>query len=284
MSPTETVSTAVEKRDTGPGAMIEQYRSDFAAVLPSHIKAATWVRVAQGVLRRDKNLAQVAQRNPASLMQALLEAARLGHEPGTNAFYLVPFGNEVQGIEGYRGIVERIYRAGAVSSVKAEVVYAADRFEWRPNEMDKPLHEFDPFDDNRGEIRGAYAYCVMRDGSTSRVVTIGKNYIDKVKRESKGSDKPTSPWQKWPDAMVLKTVARRLEAWVPTSAEYMREQLRAIRAVQAEGPRPQLPPSGHVVPPGDVDLGTGEVIDGEIVTDPDGPTDDVIDEINAEAE
>lgn len=279
---TETVGTAVEKRQTGPGAMIEQYRGDFAAVLPSHIKAATWVRLAQGVLRRDQNLARIAQQNPGSLMQALLEAARLGHEPGTNAFYLVPFGSEIQGIEGYRGIVERIYRAGAVSAVKAEIVYANDRFEWRPNEMEKPVHEFDPFDEDRGEIRGAYAYCVMRDGSTSRVVTINKNYIEKVRKESRGSDRATSPWQKWPDAMVLKTVTRRLEAWVPTSAEYMREQLRAIRDVQSEPtgtttlPVTTPKPDERVVDAEVIDMSTGEITSGE-------PTDADLAALNEEA-
>lgn len=259
---TETTSTAVAKRDEGAGAMIEQYRSDFATVLPSHVRPDTWVRLAQGALRRDKNLARVAQGNPASLMQALLEAARLGHEPGSPEFYLVPFGNEVQGIEGYRGIVERIYRAGAVSTVKAEVVYEHDQFEWSPTTMDKPVHEFDPFAD-RGKIRGAYAYCAMRDGTTSRVVVINQTYIDKVKKESRGSNSNSSPWQKWPEAMILKTVVRRLEAWVPTSNEYLKEQLRAVRDVQAEAPRPLIP---HDDPKtASVDTATGEVVDGEIV-------------------
>jgi recombination protein RecT len=264
----ETVTSAVAKRDTGPGAMIRQYSSDFTTVLPSHMNGQTWIRLAQGVLRRDKQLAQLAQRNPGSLMQALLECARLGHEPGTESFYLVPMGGEIEGWEGYRGVIERMYRAGAVVSVKAEIVKANDHFRYQPH-MDKPEHEVDWFGD-RGAILGAYSYAEMRDGSTSKVVVINQEYIAKVKAQSKGSNSPSSPWQKWPDAMVLKTVIHRLEPFVPTSSEYLREQMRAARDVATEqSVAPRLTaPQEPVAPPVDVShLGDGEqVLDAEIVT------------------
>ncbi|WP_075737485.1 recombinase RecT [Streptomyces acidiscabies] len=222
------ISNAIATRDNGPEAIVQQHRDDLTLVLPAHHKGETWMRLATGALRRDANLRQTAARNPGSLMNALLECARLGHEPGTESFYLVPFGNEVQGIEGYRGIVERIYRAGAVKAVKAEVVYENDHFRYHPG-MDRPEHEPDYFAD-RGRIIGAYAYGVFQDGSTSRVVVINRAYIDKVKKESKGSDRASSPWVKWEEGMVLKTVARRLEPWVPTAVEWRTEPTPASAA------------------------------------------------------
>ena len=39
---------AVAVRDTSPRAMIAEYRGDFATVLPTHVRADTFVRVAQG--------------------------------------------------------------------------------------------------------------------------------------------------------------------------------------------------------------------------------------------
>lgn len=212
------IGAALAQRDAGPEALVHQHRDDLTLVLPSHIKGETWMRLATGALRRDENLRRVASRNPGSLMNALLECARLGHEPGTEAYYLVPFGSEVQGVEGYRGVIERIYRAGAVKAVKAEVVYANDHFEYSPD-MDRPIHKPDYFAD-RGPIVGAYAYGVFQDGSTSKVVVINRAYIDKVKKESRGSNSATSPWVKWEEGMVLKTVARRLEPWVPTAVEW----------------------------------------------------------------
>ena len=228
MTATDTVSNAVARRDSGPQALIAQYRGDFSQVLPDHLKPDTWVRLAQGVLRRDRNLARVAESNPGSFMSALLECARLGHEPATNAFYLIPFGNEVQGIEGYRGIVQRIYRAGAVTSVKAEIVYEADHFRYTPN-MERPEHEADWFGD-RGEVRGVYAYAEMLGGGTSRVALANRAYIEKVRKESRGSNSATSPWNKWYDQMVLKTGVRRLEPWVPTSTSYLKLHIDAVRA------------------------------------------------------
>lgn len=239
----------------GAGDLVATYRADFAMVLPSHIKAETWVRLAQGVFRRDKNLAAAAQRNPGSVMVALLECARLGHEPGTDAFYLVPMGGEVEGWEGYKGLVQRMYRAGKVTSVKAEVVRENDEFAFHPG-MDFPDHRPDWFAD-RGDIIGAYAYARLIDGSYSRVVVLNKGDLDKVKKESRGSSSPSSPWVKWYDAMVLKTVVKRLEPWVTTSTEWITDQLRAVHEAHAPAnPGAQAAP----VQPEPVDLGDAEIV------------------------
>jgi recombination protein RecT len=96
-----------------------------------------------------------------------------------------------------------------------------------------PFHSADWFSD-RGEVKGAFSYGIFQDGTPSRVVIINRTYIDKVRRESKGSESPKSPWVKWFDQMVLKTVAHRLEPWVPTSTEWRKEQLRAGLEVAAE--------------------------------------------------
>jgi recombination protein RecT len=271
---TETVTGAVAKRDNGPGALIKKYSSDFQMVLPEHLKPATFVRLAQGVLRRDQNLARVAQQNPASLMAALLECARLGHEPGTEAFYLVPFGREIQGIEGYRGVIERIFRAGAVSSVKAELVYEGDHYRFNPTTMQVPEFEPDDFAEDRGSLIGAFAYAEMKDGSVSRVVRINRTYIKKVRAQSKGSNASSSPWNQWYDQMVLKTVLRRLEPFVPTSTEYRREELRAVQQVAAEQQAPAAQRPAQPQQPVDVSHlpeVSEDILDGEVI-DPDTDT------------
>jgi hypothetical protein len=115
---------------------------DFATVLPTHVRPDTFVRVAQGALKRGKKqgnrfeLEIAAGNNPGAFMAALLDAARLGLEPGTEQFYLTPRkvkGQlEILGIVGWQGYVELMYRAGAVSSVVAEVVHANDKFRFQP--------------------------------------------------------------------------------------------------------------------------------------------------------
>lgn len=249
-----------------PTALIEKYATDFATVLPSHIKPETWIRVAQGALRRNEQLGKVAARNPGSFLNALLDAARLGLDPGSDQFYLVPFGSEVTGIVGYQGEVEMIYRAGAVSSVKAEVVHANDKFDYAPH-MDRPYHVVDWFGDDRGPMVGVYAYAVMRDGSTSRVVMMNRADIDRIKAVAKGSERSDSPWRQWEDRMWLKSAVHQLAKWVPTSAEY-RNELRAdqaaVAAAHAEASREPMR-IDVLTEAGPVDSGTGEVVDAEVV-------------------
>lgn len=263
----ETTSSAVAKRAAGP-AMIQQYRSEFTGVLPGHIDQDSWVRLAQALVRKDKNLSRIAQTEAgsASLMRALRECARLGHEPGTDSFYLVPIGNEIEGWEGYKGVIERMYRAGAVTSVKAELVKTNDVFEYSPD-MARPIHKVDWFGD-RGATLGAYAFAEMVGGATSKVVVIAQDYIDKVRAMSKGSNNAHSPWVKWTDQMILKTALHRLEPYVPTSSNWLLDKLRAVRDVANEPVHYQQPPAVPVdvshleeIHPDDPDL----TVDAEVV-------------------
>jgi recombination protein RecT len=256
----QTVTNAVAQRDTGAQALIAKYRTDFAQVLPSHLRPATFVRLSQGLLRRNHKLADAAEANPASFLAALLECARMGHEPGTDQFALVPFKDrkrgtvEVVGIEQYQGVIERMYRAGAVRSVKAEVVKAGDPFAYEPDVMDRPRHKPDWFAE-RGELVGVYAYAVMLDGGTSRVVMMNRAEVMKHKAVARSATGEDSPWQTWEDSMWLKTAVHELEKWVPTSAEFRREALHAVRDVDLERPAPAEP------------AGAGEVVDAELVDD-----------------
>lgn len=269
-----TVTNAIAKTETGPTAIVSQYEDTFAAVLPSHVKPAAWIRLAQGVLRRDKNLYRAAEADPASLVVALADAARQGLDPGTEQFYLTPRKvkgkSTVLGIRGYQGEIELIYRAGAVSSVIVEVVRQSDRFTYSPGRDERPVHEIDWDAADRGPLRLVYAYAIMKDGATSKVVVLNKRHIADARKMSQGSDSEYSPWQRHEEAMWLKTAAHRLTKWVPTSAEYRKEQLRAEAEVAAE-PRGEFAPN---LPDGDetptlVPAGDGSYIDGEIIDAPD---------------
>ncbi|MFD3520479.1 recombinase RecT [Streptomyces sp. NPDC058653] len=216
------ISNAIATRDEGPASVIEQYKPELALVAASHVKVDTFARLAVGVLRQDPKLAAAAQSNPGSLMSALMTAARLGLEPGTEQFYLRPIKRkgrpEVQGIVGYQGIVELIYNAGAASSVVVEVVRANDQFNYVPGLHERPVHKVDWFGD-RGDLVGTYAYAVMQGGATSKVVVLNGTHIARAKAKSDGVDSDYSPWRTDEESMWLKTAARRLGKWVPTSAE-----------------------------------------------------------------
>jgi recombination protein RecT len=299
---TTDASTAVAKRDNTPSGMVKNYSGDFAAVLPSHIKADTWVRLAQGALKKGKKVRNpdgststeleiAANNNLGLFLSTLLDAARLGLEPGTEQYYLTPRkvkGQlEILGIPGYQGYIELMYRAGAVSSVIAECVYVNDVFVWTPGALDtemldlgrsprwvgaqeRPYHRVDWDAEDRGGLRLVYAYAPMRNGSTSKVVVLNRAAIMKIKASAQGTNSDYSPWNTHEPAMWLKSAVRQLAKWVPTSAEYMREQLRAIRAGEAQNPdapegfAPKVEVSDAWIEPDD-----SSVVDGEIVEDHD---------------
>lgn len=264
------IGNAVANRDNSPAGMIEQYKGDFALMLPSHVNADQWARVAIGALRRDSKLMQAAQNDVASLMNALSTAARLGLEAGTEQYYLTPRKVKgrltVLGITGYQGLVELMYRAGAISSVIAEVVYTGDRFAYQPGRDERPQHEIDWDADDRGALRLAYAYAVMKDGATSKVIVMNRAAIERVKKSSQGADSEYSPWNTNPEAMWLKSATRQLAKWVPTSAEFRKEQLRAVQEVAHEMEARKAGPTVFQGP----ELAEGEVIDevtGEVLHD-----------------
>jgi recombination protein RecT len=212
-----------QARDT-----IFQYKGELTAALPSHLteKGMGWLAAALGALRRNEGVLQAANNDPASLVVALSQAAQLGLMPGSDEYYLTVKGGKILGITGYQGEVELMYRAGAVSSVIAEIVYENDKFEYVPGVHDKPIHHFDHFGD-RGKIRGAYAYAIMKDGAVSKVVIADQARINRAMDASASANASHSPWKSDYGAMVLKTAAHDLAKWVPTSAEYRNAQIRA---------------------------------------------------------
>lgn len=284
----ETVSTAVAQRENTPGELIKRYSTSFAAVLPTHVKPETWVRLAQGALKKGKRITDerspqfgmfeleaAAVNNPGAFLAALLDAARQGLTPGTEEYYLTPRKVkqrlEILGITGYQGYVELMYRAGAVSSVVVQVVRANDEYRYQRGVDRLPVHRFTPFarEADRGPIIGVYAYAEMLGGSISQVVELNQDDIDRIKKVNPFSGSDTSPWVKWEASMWMKSAARQLRKWVPTSAEFRQELARAAGEAQRVAAAPGMP-AGVDTPQGDAaerDVLDGEVVDGEPVED-----------------
>lgn len=267
------ISNAIATRDNGPAAQIEAYRDEYAALVPSHVNADQWIRLAVGAIRGNEDLMQAAQNDVGVFLRELKTAARLGLEPGTEQFYLTARKSKahgyaliIKGIVGYQGIVELIYRAGAVSTVIVEAVRERDTFRYVPGRDDRPVHEIDWFGTDRGPLVGVYAYAVMKDGAVSKVVVLNRQRIAEIRAKSDSKDSKYSPWQTNEEAMWLKSAVRQLAKWVPTSAEYMREQLRAQAEADAETPNiAGAPPLPQPTVLDDYDPADDEPIEGELV-------------------
>ena len=213
--------------------IIGQNHRSLTMMLPTHLKeqGPAFLNAAIAACQKNDDLMRGVLQSPQTFINALSEAAQLGLRPGSAEYYLTPRKagsvQTVLGIIGYQGEIELIYRAGAVTSVIAEVVYANDEYRYERGVDLKPVHRikggnFGPRSD-RGELMGVYAYGIMVDGSYSRIIEHGADHIADVKKSSQGSTGQYSPWVKWPDQMWLKTAVHSLSKWVPTSAEYARQ-------------------------------------------------------------
>lgn len=235
----------VKEQKAAAQDLIKTYRADLSRVMPRHTNAEAFIGLALAYVRRDMKVLEAASRNPQSLVLALRECAALGHMPMKGTFALVPFNNkkavggiEVVGIEEYRAVIERMYRAGGVASVHVELARANDtnstgvgRPRWKPATMILPDHEYDEYADEetRGDIIAVYAYARLRHGGVSQVVWM--NAAEVAKHE-----KDTPFWRgPWRPDMVRKTALHKLERYVPTSIEY-REQLGVSMAAAAQMP------------------------------------------------
>jgi recombination protein RecT len=285
MTDTRTAVATRQQQQPKAGALVAQYKQDFVTVLPSHLRGDTWVRVAQGALKRGRKVADDPQRrtelevaatnNQAAFLSALLDAARLGLEPGTEQFYLTPRkvkGRlEILGIVGWQGYVELMYRAGMVTSVVAEVVRERDSYRYRRGIDEVPVHDYPKFagEKTRGPLVGVYAYARMTTGAVSRVIELGEEDIERIKKSADGADKEWSPWVKHTEAMWLKSAVRQLAKWVPTSAERVMTSGQApvrVDSERDEGPLSLPAPAGGLDEQ-HVDYDTGEIADAELVDD-----------------
>lgn len=291
----QTVTQAVEKRDDGPINLMWSRKSHFNAVLPASVDVTAFLGTAAGALYANATLMEAAKTTPDSLIVALMECAALGHMPGTDEYYLTPRRDKgrwrVLGIEGYRGVIERMYRSGAVQKVVVREVCARDLFSFVEGEMDIPVHDTgnkhgaatggDFFGQSgqrdRGEMVGAIAYAKLLGSVWSRVVLLDRGDVHAAR--AAGGWKPDdqySPWNRLdggadrPEltgrSMWWKTAAHRLEPWVPTSREYRADMLRASAAAAELAVRPRAAAVPELpAPPAVNGHAFGEPAEAEIV-------------------
>lgn len=181
---------------------------EFVKAMPKDMNVETFKRVALTTIFDNPNLLSL---NRESLMVALLKAAGLGLNcDGTmGEAYLVPYGNKVQLIIGYKGLVSLALSTGKYEDIGACVVYSMDKFEISlgTNRYIKHI----PYDgEDRGSLKSAYAYAVTNTGrelfehmNKYELEAHGKQY-------SKGYSRKDSIWQNNVPAAWKKTVIRRL--------------------------------------------------------------------------
>jgi recombination protein RecT len=188
----------------------EQFGAEIATALPSIMTGDRFLRVALTTLQKVPKLQNCSQ---ASLCQALLDCASLGLEPDNRRAHLIPYGNNVQLIVDYKGVVELVMRNGDVRKLHADIVCESDAFEYDRGEVTK--HSI-AFGKDRGKPIAAYCIATLKSGETSaEVMTVDEINAIRDKAKSGKSD----PWVNHWGEMAKKTVFKRLSKWLPMTPE-----------------------------------------------------------------
>lgn len=152
-------------------------------------------------------LCATAASNPTSMQNAIINVAAVGISlnPASKFAYLVPRKNEVCLDISYMGLMYLAKKSGAIKTVEAKLVYAADNYQ-NNGTGEKPTHTSNTFAKDKGEVVGAY--CISsNDNIYWYVEEMDRAALDKVKNASSSGDK--GPWKTWPEEMMRKTVVKR---------------------------------------------------------------------------
>lgn len=192
---------------------LEKMMPTIEEVLPNQVSAERMSRIALNVIRTNPKLLEC---KIDSLMGGVLEAAKLGLEPGLmGQCYLIPFGKEAQFIIGYKGLIDLVRRSGQVSTIEARTVYEKDEFDFEYGLESKLKHK--PTMKDKGEAIAYYAVCKLKDGGSSFIV-MSKQEMEQYK-DKYAKSKKYGPWVDEFDAMARKTCLRQLIKYLPISVE-----------------------------------------------------------------
>lgn len=210
-----------EVRNTGDlSRYVASNLKQIGSVMARHITPEKMARIALSELRNNAFLEKIAIQNPASFLNAIVQASHLGLEIGgtLGQAYLVPFKGEVKMMAGYRGLISLARRSGEITSINAEVVYSNDVFSLKLGINPDITHEPN-IDGDRGTPKLAYMVAKFKDGGHHfEWMTIAD--VESVrKRSSAAASGRSTPWDTDYEQMVKKTVIRRCWKYLPMSIE-----------------------------------------------------------------
>lgn len=203
--------TPATKRDIRAILQSESTRNQIAMVLPQHLTAERMTRVMLTAIVKTPKLGACS---PESLLQALMLCSQAGLEPDGRNAHLIPYGDQVQVIFDWKGLVALAKRNG-IQNIAAEIVCENDDFSWYRD--GEGLH-FKHTIDYRKPRGGMFAaFCIWKDGAQFDGEVMTKDEIDGIRKRSKAAG--AGPWVTDYNEMAKKTVIRRASKKWPLASE-----------------------------------------------------------------
>lgn len=235
--------------------MIARQEGEITKALGSDIDPKKYMRMAVTAIKTaDSRLFSCP---PVSVVIALTQAAQLGLEvdPLIGHAYVVPRWNTATSsmwgslMLGYRGLLMRALRSGAVAMFDAGVVRRGDHFVVRQGSNPHLEHVEDFESPSEGEVIASYAIAHFANGY-HRFVVCPRWRIEAAKKNSDLGKRSSGPWKTNYGEMAQKTALRRLCGFIPMdedtrsaiTREEMEESGRFLDSDRASShPRPANP-------------------------------------------
>lgn len=185
------------------------------SALPKDFNRERFVQNCIAVMNENPQLAKI---NTSQVIQGLVKAAYIGLDFLNRECYLIPYGNSVQFQTDYKGEIKftKKYSTRKIMDIYAKVVREGDTFTEEIIDG-KPSIDFKPITFNKGDIIGAFAVVLFKDGGMMYEV-MSVDDINSVRNNySKASQ--SKAWKNSFDEMCKKTVLRRLCKHIDTDFE-----------------------------------------------------------------
>lgn len=190
---------------------IQEARDDFSRVLVDRsISFERESGFAIQILQNNDFAMKIAMGAKPSLIAAITNIAAIGISlnPARKQAYLVPRGGKICLDISYVGLLDIAIASGSIVWGQAELVRENDAF--KKVGMDKqPVHDFEPFAKNRGEIVGVYAVVKLHNGDYL-TTTMDLEEVHSIRDRSESWKRNGGgPWKTDEGEMIKKTVIRR---------------------------------------------------------------------------
>lgn|SRR3990167_1466840 len=211
--------------------LLAKMEPEFRAALPQHLPVERFMRI---VLTSVRNTPKLMKCDRRSFFAAVMTAAQLGLEPDgvTGQAYLVPFGDQVTFIPGYRGLISLARNSGELMDISAHEVYEKDEFDIEYGFANNIIHK-PPLRGERGPLIGFYACARFNPPKGSQPGTDGGRVfeymtveqVEAVRDASQGyrafkaGKIKTNPWHTAFIEMGRKTLIRRIAKYLPLSVQ-----------------------------------------------------------------
>ena len=250
---------------------VNEMQGNGSIEIPNNYSPANALKSAYLILQetQDRNKQPVLQVcTPQSISSALLDMVTQGLNPAKNQGYFIAYGNQLTWSRSYLGTIALTKRVPGVVDVKGYALYKGDNFKLGFDLMTgkNVLKEYEPNIDNKNNANlvGAFAVVLGERG----ILHIEHMSMEQVKAAwGQGATNGNSPaHKKFPDQMAIKTVINRAcKTYVNTSddsnilGELINMQTDNAVTLEIE----ENANNQELDFPSNVDLETGEMLDGE---------------------